>query len=188
MEISKKLNLVVQVETDSGNIYVHSTPIRKEIYREHFIPLSKTFTAIFSQGLSVIAGPRVAYLMLETVCKDMNIWEGERGVKNTLVQEIIRSSSVIIPVDGRGWDDQPLDVAISRGVVDLDDVMGELVFFTCVSAINKPSQAIRMMDDVSSLWGSVCTSLNCTEWVASLPTSTIAEISGETATISSVPS
>lgn len=188
MEISRKMNLITPVETDAGTIYVHSVPISKAVYRAHFLPLSKTFAAIFGQGLNVIAGPRVAYMMLENVAKTDGTWEGANGVKNTLVQEIIRSSTAIVPVDGKGWEEIPLDVAIDRDIVDPDDVLGEIVFFTCVFAINKPGQAKSLMQDVNSLWNSVCTSQTAMEWATSLQTSTSSENTGETVSTSSVPS
>ncbi|OMQ26908.1 hypothetical protein [Serratia oryzae] len=188
MEISRKMNLVTPVETANGNIYIHSTPITKAVYREHFLTLSKAFAAIFGHGLGVLAGPRIAYLMLERVAKNDGIWEGATGVKNTLLQEIIRNSTAIVPVDGKGWEEIPLDVAISREVVDEDDVLGEIVFFTCVCAINKPGQATALMEQVNSLWNSVCTSQSSMEWAASLPTLTDKESSGETESTLSVPS
>ncbi|VEI69541.1 Uncharacterised protein [Serratia fonticola] len=188
MEISRKMNLVTPVETASGNIYIHSTPITKAVYREHFLTLSKAFAAIFGQGLGVLAGPRVAYLMLERVAKNDEVWEGKTGVKNTLLQEIIRNSTAIVPVDGKGWEEIPLDVAISREIVDEDDVLGEIVFFTCVCAINRPNQVKGLMKEMSSLWNSVYTSQTAMEWAASLPTSTVKESSGATASTLSVPS
>lgn len=188
MEISRRMNLVMSIDTENGQVYVHSTPISKAVYREHFLPLSKTFAAIFGQGLNVIAGPRVAYLMLERVSKQDGIWDGPSGLYNTLVQEVIRNSTAIVPVEGKGWEELPLDVAMGRGMLEPDDVLGEIVFFTCVYAINKPAQAASLMADVSSLWESVSTSLTSTEWATSLPILTGKEISGETVNTSSVPS
>ncbi|MBD8128935.1 hypothetical protein IFU23_05650 [Pantoea agglomerans] len=170
MKIARNMNLIAEVETENGQCWVHSTPISKEVYRQHFFILSKVFASIFSEGLGVVAGPRVAYLLLEKIAGDMNIWEGESGVRNTLVNEIIRLSNFVYPVKGKGWDNQPLEVAIDKGIVDLDEVIGELVFFTCVSAINKPDQAKTLMVSVAGLWNSQITSLNVTDWTASLPT------------------
>lgn len=188
MKISRSMNLIVPVETEAGTAYIHSMPITKEIYKEHFFILSKTFSAIFSEGLGAMAGPRVAYLMLEKLSKDGEIWEGPLGVKNTLVNEIIRLSNFVYPADGKGWDTKPLDVAIDSGVVDVDDVISELVFFTCVSAINKPDQATALMDVVSGLWSSATTPLSLTAWIASLQTSRPPASSGETVSTSSATS
>jgi len=180
MKIARNMNLIAQAETENGMCWIHSTPISKEVYRQHFFILSKVFASIFSEGLGVVAGPRVAYLLLEKIASDMDIWEGENGVRNTLVNEIIRLSNLVYPAKGKGWDNQPLEVALDKGIVDLDDVIGELVFFICVSAINKPDQAKSLMESVGGLWNSQITSLNVTDWTASLPTLKPAESTGET--------
>jgi hypothetical protein len=188
MKIARNMNFVLPVETDMGKGYVHATPISKEVYREHFYILSKTFSAIFSEGLGVVAGPRVAYLMLEKISQNEKVWDGETGVKNTLLNEIIRLSNLVYPVDEKGWDTVPLDVAIERQVIDPDEAVGELVFFTCVSSINKPHQAKEVMDQVAGLWGSAISSSTLTEWIASLLTSTPPASSGETEKTSSAKS
>ena len=182
------MNLVVTVETDNGNVYVHSNPLRKEAYKENFLALSKTYAAIFGQGLSIIAGPRAAYFMLEAVCKQSDSWEGARGVKNTLVREIIRNSTAILPAEGKGWEEMPLDVAIERNLIDEDEVLGELVFFMCVSAVNKRSQIAEVMTEASSIWGNAYTSQTATDWIKSLPTLTSDASTGESQTALSVPS
>lgn len=188
MKISRNMNLVLSVETEMGAAYLHASPITKEVYRQHFFILSKTFSAIFSEGLGVVAGPRIAYLMLEKICSDMKIWDGAEGVKNTLVAEIIRLSNLVYPVEGKGWDTVPLEVAIDREIIDLDEAIGELVFFTCISSINKPPQAKAMMEQVNGMWGSVVTSLTLTDWIASLPTSRHKGSTGATVKTSSVTS
>lgn len=181
MKISRNLNLIIPVRTEKGNGWIHATPIRKEVFKEHFFILSKTFSAIFSEGLGVVAGPRIACLMLERISSDMNIWDGEKGVRNTLVNEIIRLANLVYPVEGKGYDTLPLDMALERGIVEFDDVAGELVFFTCVSSINTPEQTEQMMLAVSGMWNSRTSSLSLTEWIASLPTLKPVASSGATA-------
>ncbi|HDT2078336.1 TPA: hypothetical protein RCG84_004588 [Enterobacter roggenkampii] len=185
MKISRNMHLIIPVETEMGNAYIHAAPISKEVYREHFFVLSKTFSAIFSEGLGVVAGPRVAYLMLESICKKDEIWEGATGVRNTLVNEIIRLSNLVYPVEGKGWDTKPLEVALEREIVDLDEVIGELVFFTCVSSINKPAQAKGLMEQVNGMWNSQTSFSNVTDWMRSLLTLKPADSSGETGSTSS---
>ncbi|MEB7738592.1 hypothetical protein NGB58_04765 [Escherichia coli] len=184
MKISRNLNLIIPVRTEKGNGWIHATPIGKEVFKEHFFILSKTFSAIFSEGLGVVAGPRIACLMLERISSDMNIWDGEKGVRNTLVNEIIRLANLVYPAEGKGYDTIPLDMALERGIVEFDDVAGELVFFTCVSSINTPEQTAQMMLAVSGMWNSHTTSLNLTEWIASLPTLKPAVSSGATVSTS----
>ncbi|HEY4437690.1 MAG TPA: hypothetical protein VGN40_16190 [Lelliottia sp.] len=188
MKISRNMNLIIPVETEMGAAFIHAAPISKEIYREHFFVLSKTFSAIFSEGLGVVAGPRVAYLMLERICTNDKAWDGPNGVRNTLVNEIIRLSNLVYPVEGKGWDTKPLDVALEREIVELDEVIGELVFFTCVSSINKPAQANGLMNEVNGMWNSQISSLSLTDWMRSLPTLKPADSSGETGSTSSAAS
>ncbi|ENB1828955.1 hypothetical protein AB9O48_004017 [Salmonella enterica] len=188
MKIARNMHLIIPVETEIGTAYIHSAPVSKEVYREHFFVLSKTFSAIFSEGLGIVAGPRVAYLMLEHICKKDEIWDGVTGVRNTLVNEIIRLSNLVYPVEGKGWDTRPLEVALEREIVELDEVIGELVFFTCVSSINKPDQAKGLMEQVNGLWNSQISSLNVTDWMRSLQTSKSAGNSGETVSTSSAAS
>lgn len=188
MKISRNLNLIIPVQTEKGKAWIHATPISKEVFKEHFFILSKTFSAIFSEGLGVVAGPRIACLMLERISSDMNIWEGEKGVRNTLVNEIIRLANLVYPAEGRGYDTIPLDMALERGIVEFDEVAGELVFFTCVSSINTPEQTEQMMLAVSGMWNNHTTFLNLTDWIASLPTSKPAASSGATASMSSAKS
>jgi len=185
MQISKALNLVIPVESESGMLYVHATPIQKETYREHFLVLSKTFAALFGEGLGVVAGPRIAYLLLEKVAKESGVWEGANGVKNDLIRTIIHGANVAVPIDGKGRELLPLYTALEKGFLERDDVLGELVFFTCVCAINKPMQANVTMTAATGLWSSALTSSGATDWMASLPTLTDDESTGATATTSS---
>lgn len=188
MKIARNLNLIIPVRTEKGNGWIHATPISKEVFKEHFFILSKTFSAIFSEGLGVVAGPRIAFLMLERISRDSNIWEGDKGVRNTLVNEVIRLANLVYPVEGRGYDTIPLDMALEREIIDLDEVAGELIFFTCVSSINSPEQAKGTMDVVNGVWSTQCSLLNLTEWIASLPTLKSAASSGATANTSSATS
>ncbi|EOM7373303.1 hypothetical protein [Escherichia coli] len=188
MKIAKNLNLIIPVRTEKGNGWIHATPISKEVFKEHFFILGKTFSAMFSDGLGVVAGPRVAFLMLEKISCDSGIWEGDKGVRNTLVNEIIRLANLVYPVEGKDYDTIPLDMALEREIIDLDEVAGELVFFTCVSSINSPEQAKGTMDVVNGIWSTQCSSLNLTEWIASLPTLKSAASSGVTANTSSATS
>ncbi|EAA4605626.1 hypothetical protein CB425_12050 [Salmonella enterica subsp. enterica serovar Kisangani] len=188
MKIARNLNLIIPVQTEKGNAWIHATPISKEVFKEHFFILSKTFSAIFSEGLGVVAGPRIAYLMLERISRDSNAWEGDKGGRNTLVNEVIRLANLVYPVEGKGYDTIPLDMALEREIIDLDEVAGELVFFTCVSSINSPEQAKGTMDVVNGIWSTQCSSLNLTEWIASLPTLKPVASSGATANTSSATS
>lgn len=180
MKINRKLNFVFQVDlTDKSTGYVHAMPISKEVYLKHIILLGKVYSYIFSENLHCVSGPRIAYFLLKQICEEAKTWEGADGVENTLINEIIRLSNLVYPVEGKGYDSMPLDVAIEKGVIDLDEAINELVFFTCFSAINKPDQLAVWMDRVSLLWQSVTTFLNVTEWIDSIKTLNTEESTGE---------
>lgn len=187
MEINKKLNLVVACELESGGKgYIHAVPVSREVYKEHFLIIGQTYSRLFSEGLSFAAGPRTAFYLLELVAKERGAWEGDNGIKNTLVNEIIRLANFVYPVDGKGWQTIPLDVAIERGHVAEEEALDELVFFTCVSCINKKAQVNRIMMMVSGLWGSSITSYGLMAWIDSLPTLKTDANTGETENTCSV--
>lgn len=186
VEINRNLNLVIACELDNGKKgYIHAAPVSREVYKEHFLVIGQTYARLFSEGLSFAAGPRTAFYMLELVARERKIWEGETGIENTLVNEIIRLANFVYPEEGKGWQDIPLEVAIARELVSVEEALDELVFFTCVSCINKRAQVSRIMITVAGLWGSSITSYGLTEWIGSLPTSKPAANSGETANTSS---
>ena len=131
MKINRALNLVIPIDSEKGQLYVHSTPISREIFEQHFLVISKTFASIFSQGLGAICGSRIAYLMLKQTAEDMGIWNGVSGVKAGLVNEIIRLSNVVMP-SSKGWKTIPLYTAIEKGNLDSEtiaEIEGELIFF-----------------------------------------------------------
>lgn len=191
MRINKALNLVIPIDWEQGGqIFVHSTPISREVFEQYFLVISKTFAAIFSQGLGAVAGPRIAYLMLKKTAEDMGLWSGPAGVGAGLMNEMVRLSNVIMP-DEKGWKSLPLQTVIDKGVLDSEtvtEIIGELTFFTCVSMMNKRSQVEPIMDTVNGLWGSQITYLDSTEFKNSLLTSTVEENTGATEITSSLPS
>jgi len=191
MKINKKLNLVIPVETDNGGtLYVHSTPISREVFDTYFLVLSKTFAAIHGEGLGMIAGPRVAALILKKISTDMGIWEGETGVQRGLVNEMHRLTNVLV-LGERGWETVPYDEAITKELITQDDaaeVDNAVTFFIVSSAMHKRVMVEAMVAGAARLWGGQTSSLNCTEYASSLPTSIVTGNSGVTAKPLSVPS
>ena len=188
MRIDAKLNIVIEVETDEGTIFVHSVPISRDVFERYFLVISKTFAAIISEGLSFISGPRVAAMMLKKIATDMGVWEGRDGVSNGLVAEIRRLSNVIIPTSS-GWKTVPFQDAIDKKLMNEDDIAeveGIIAFFICASAMTRKTEIAAILDRMQ-LWGARVTSLNCTEYAASLPTLTQGETSPTSVTGLSVP-
>jgi hypothetical protein len=181
VRIDRRLNIVFPIERESGPIYVHATPISRETFERYFVPISKTFAAIYAEGLNVIAGPRIAALMLKRIATEMGTLDGPTGVRRGLLLEMQRLANVVLPhPSGNGWGTMPLHDAIDRELLDEDDVAeveGVLAFFTCVSAMHTRAQLPAILAGMS-LWQAQTSSLNSTEFANSLQTSTPAESSG----------
>jgi hypothetical protein len=191
MKIDKNLNLVIPVERDDGAvIYVHSTPLSREVFEKYYLVIAKTLDRIHSNGLGNISGARIANLMLKEIAKELGIWDGLDGVNNGLLQEIKRLSNVLIATDA-GWKTVPLYNAIASGMFSDDDIIeieNYQVFFICVSSIHKKKEIPHFLETMHRLWDTLTTSLNSTEYAASLPILTQELAISEQTKLSSVPS
>src|ERR1700741_5292633 len=153
--INRKLNLVIPVETDRGDIYVHSTPISRVVFNQYYAEIARTFARIHGGGVSIYAGPWVAASSLETCARDAGTWEGEAGVERGLLGEIRRLTMVVAPGE-RGWQTVLIDDALRAGVITDDDVaeiMNIVVFFIVASSMHNRRDLPAMLDGASKLWG-----------------------------------
>jgi hypothetical protein len=179
VKLNRKLDLVMNVESEDGKtIYVHSTPISREVFEDNFLSISRAFTAVYTNGLGPVTGPRVAALLLKQEAQTLGIWE---RTQQSLMAEIYRLTNVIVPSDN-GWESIPFDVAKKRGILSDDkasEVENCIVYFTCASSIHLKAELTVAMEGLSTLWGAQTTSLNATEYTRSLQTLTRAESTGE---------
>lgn len=181
LTIDRKLNIVLKVETAKGTIHVHSSPIGREVFEDNFLVISRAFTAVYTNGLGPVTGPRVAALLLRDEAKKMGVWE---RTQQSLMAEIYRLTNVVAPGDS-GWESFPFLVAKQRGVLDPDDaaeVENCIVYFTCASSIHLRAELTVATEGLSTLWNAQTTSSNVTEFMRSLPTSMPEETTGETVT------
>lgn len=182
--ISKNLNLVIPVtRTDGAEIFVHSTPISADVFDTYFLPISKTFAAIYGQGLGMLAGPRVADKLLKKVSKELGEWEGPGGVEQGLMAEIRRSTTVMAPGKG-GWEMLTFDDAVKMQQIDKDDaaeIEGALVFFMVSSAMHRKQDLPQILGGAMKLWGARTDVSNSTDYLNSLRTLTVVGSSGGTA-------
>jgi uncharacterized membrane protein len=82
----------------------------------------------------------------------------------------------------RGWETMPYDVARKRSLIDEDAaalVENAIVYFTCASSIHMETELGMALDGLRQLWNAQTSSLNATEYMRSLPTSTPVETTGE---------
>jgi hypothetical protein len=178
VKIAKNLNLVIPIDLGDGVAYIHSTPISRLVYEQFYAVISKTFTRIFTEGFGTITGSRVAYLILKDVSNETNEWQ---KVENGLINEIYRLSNVVM-LKENGWVTLPLQTIINQKSLDendIADIIGELVFFTCVSWVQKRSGIQETLTAINGLWGSLITSLDCMEYKNSLTILTEKENTGE---------
>ncbi|HUZ33896.1 MAG TPA: hypothetical protein VMV19_17580 [Xanthobacteraceae bacterium] len=174
MQIDRALNLVVPVEMPAGPYYVHSAPIGREVFEKYYLPISRAYSQMFALT-SPLAGPRVAALLLRDAAQGLNRWDGEDGVERGLMAEIYRLSNVIMPT-ANGWTTVPFEEVRGKKLIaadDLSEVENSIVFFTLASVMPFKKERPRILDAASNVWSAQFTSLNVTEYAASLPTSNV---------------
>lgn len=179
MQINKALHLVIPAEGENGKFYIHASSISRLVFEQFFFVISKTFAELYTNGPGVIAGPRVAMMMLRKVARDQGV---EREVEIGLINEIKRLANVLINTE-RGWEMITLDEAINRKLLDEDDVSeveNALAFFTLASVMHRRTERKPLLEAATSIWGGQITSSDCMEFLRSLPTSTVTVSSGET--------
>lgn len=192
MKLDRRLNLILSVERESDTVYVHSTPIPTELYERYFLTLTKTWALLAENGAEYMIrmGPRVAKLMMKRFAEADGAWEGPEGAELGLFGHIRRTSMVMVPAPGGGWQNMPLDHAISAKVFDEDDlaeVENAVGFFIAGSASMSRRDAAGLMKAAFGLFGGQVESWSAMEFQSSLPTSTPVETTGETVPLSSIP-
>lgn len=179
MKINEKLNLVIPLERDCGAAYVHSTPISREVFASFYRVLKRTCDVITDNGSNLegmfITGPAIALLALE----DMAGKDGWQAVQKGFINEIRRISSFLF-IGNAGWETMPLADAISRNLIDTDElneVESRIVFFTVILYLFSKAQQEFMIPSMIAICALRSTSSNSTDFAASLPISTPAETS-----------
>jgi hypothetical protein len=186
MKIDRKLNLVWPIELDDGTkLYVHAVPLSMETWETYFLVLSRTYAEIMGQGLTVLAGPPIARMLLRQVAMALRLWDGDQGVKDGLLPEMRRLTTVIMAHEG-AWKPLPYDTAVAQGLLSeeaMEEAEGQIVFFMCVSAVLRgpgaKAQRTVMLNGIAQVWRAQFTLSNSMEFLASLPTSTPDASSGE---------
>ncbi len=182
MKIDQRLNIVIPVEVDKSTYYVHSCPVSREVFEEFFEVISRTFARIFTSGLGVIAGPRVAGLTLRNIAKEMGVWDGPAGVEQGLINEVRRLTHVLVPnPTGQGWTTLLLQEALDGNLISADDaseVENALAFFIVNSAMLRKSDLAGVLAGAAKLWDAQTTLLTSTAFASSLPTLIEADNSG----------
>lgn len=187
MQINRDLNLVIPIEQDGGaTAYVYSIPISVSVFERYYMVFARAFNMIYTGGLGITSGPRVAAMIVKDTAKTLGVWDGPEGVERGLIQEIRRLTSVLVLTE-KGWGPIPLHEAIANGSLndrDASEVENAIVFFTVSWHMNrwedrkkgtedKPS----MLESAMKIWGGRLESSSYSEFCASLRISMAAETS-----------
>lgn len=186
MKLDQRLNLIIPIEQQGGTIYVHSTPIARVAFEQFYLVIAKTFSRMYSEGLGMIGGPRVAMMLLKSSAKELG---QEQSVQEGLINEIRRLSNVVMPTP-QGWTTVPLQEVLDKKLISEDDVSeveNSLAFFTVASWMFPRKELNDMLAGAGQIWGAQTSLLNCTEYAASLKTSIETENTGAKAKASPVP-
>ena len=184
MKIDRRLNLVLPlVEGDGTNKkirgYVHSSAIASDVFHAYYKPMGRALNAIYRDSLGLM-GARLAHLTLKDAAKELGMWEGEAGVERGLMNEIYQKTMVMLPGQN-GWESVPyLQAGLSAE--DRDEIEGAVVYFTLASSLHRRAEAEKIINSASNLWSAQTESLNSTEFLNSLRTSSKAESSGASPT------
>jgi hypothetical protein len=166
VKIDNKLNLVLTINDSGGDIYIHSTPISKDVFEQYYLVLSRAYAFIYSKGMYLTA-PRIAHLVIKQIAEEEGVSE---SVNNGLINDVIRRSNVIYP-SSNGYVTTPLSNALSSKLISDDqfsDVKGMLFFFIVVSAVAQKELIEPSMLQITDLWGYATTYSNVTELKNSL--------------------
>src|SRR5271170_5114052 len=136
--INKKLNLVIPIETDTGKIWIHSTPISRAIFESNWLLLTRTLSYLYSNTIGPAMAPRVAALGLRDTAKEL---DETKDVSNDFIIEMYRLTSVLMPNPGGapGWQTIPFSEVKARKLIDeeqLAEVENALVYFIVASAVH----------------------------------------------------
>ena len=186
-KIDRALNLIIPLDSEKhGRLYIHSTPISRDIYKANYRVLARTFAQMQADGVTVAAGPGIARLALESVSREMG--QSERDpegiwphVQREVVNEIIRLTNVAVPTADKGYESMPLSTAYAREIFDTEDrdnIEGTLAFFCLEASLHPRDLATAMLSHVGGMWGFRVTSLRFTEFLSSLPISKPGESTG----------
>jgi hypothetical protein len=181
LTIDRRLNLVIPVETEGGEIFVHSAPISRQAFEASYSIIARTFQRIHTH-FGNIAGVQVAALIMREIAAQ-DAYPNPVTGNPPFLAEVYRLTNVMVP-GGRGYEAIPYEDALRLGKINEEDaaeIDNALVFFTVASSMYRRAVLPVMLAGAMRLWSALTTPLNCMEWAASLKTSTTAENTGATA-------
>jgi hypothetical protein len=178
--INKKLNLVLPLEVDDKKMWVHSTPISREVFEANYLLFVKTLSNLYFNGVGPGMAPRVAAMALKDMAKEIST---ETDVTVPVIQEIYRLTFVLMvdPAVNK-WAAKPFLEIKMKNLLDeetIREVENALVYFTVASAVHLKSELPTIMVGLNSIWGAQTTSLSVMDYCNSLTILNQEENTGE---------
>lgn len=191
MKIDKRLNLTFTIDgaEDGEIVHIHSVPISTAVFEKYYLPISKVVAGVFGEGLGLVAGPRVATLLLRQIAENLDMWKGPEGVEKGLMAEIRRLTNAVV-LTPNGWDVMPIEDAYNAGLISEEsfkEAESQVAFFTFVSAVHRRKGLADLLKEMCGLWAQQTSYSNVTEYKDSLPTSTQAETTDTTEAVEATP-
>lgn len=181
MDISDDLKLVLPLY--DGRLYAYHTPLSPAAFHGYYRLLAQAHADFLAGGnYFQLEGPRIAAdLVRDKAAQDAAqrgdvdaAGHGSDAQAVSLFAELKRLT-VIGVTKPEGWVPLPVDAAIREHALDPDDwdeVLSELVFFTCYVALATHRKRAETIRALALLLGADTTSSEPTAFLASLPTST----------------
>jgi hypothetical protein len=179
MRINEEMSIVIPIRDD---LMLYHIPLSREVYEANLVLLASAKTAMVKKGIHFImdSGPRVAAsLIRDEAARDAKERGEQDHAADALLAEIRRLSTVLAPTSS-GYEQLPVDVAISRDVIDAEEwqeAESACCFFICHYALAKKAEKAKVASATALALKGQITSLNPMEFVASLPKLTNAETS-----------
>ncbi len=187
MALDRKLNFLIPVDTDKGELTVRSAPVSAAFFRQNFLAISKTFARLHGEGLGITTAPRIAAMMLENVERELaGTPLDEPAPPSAVMNEIRRLTTVQIPDQGLvPW--AQVVTAKMLSDEDVEEVENAVVFFIVASSMYHRRDVEEMVGGAAKLWNARLEYSGTTASAPSSQTSSAAASSGATATPSAIP-
>jgi hypothetical protein len=179
LSISRKLNLVLPIDTGNTKIWIHSTPISKEIFESNYLLLTKTLSNLYAHSIGPSMAPRIAALMLRDTAREI---DPISDISTDLLNEIERTTNVLMPDKDKKWQTIPFSEVKAKKLLDEDvisEVENTIIYFIVASSVHLKNELTMAYQGLRSIWSAEITSSNVTEFMRSLPTSTQTDNTGE---------
>ena len=190
--LDNKLNLVCKVETPQGEVHVHHALVGYDCFKANYRLISRISARMFEDGAEFLAPLTGAFMFNDVAGHGVDLTrirprdiDAMTGIDKIAIEkdlafmgELKRMTNVICMNNGN-WEHIPLTEALQSSFItdqQYDEVLGTVIFFT-VFRYAKMGGQVRM-EGLLRAYNSLTTSLNCVDYLKSLPIPTSGESTG----------